>query len=225
MSNATVSTEPASSVNARKRLAAHIVSLRARVRILAAAAATRLGEAERLAFHVRRETLRRKQARTRNNQLFAHGSVAEKGGYVGQDDLALLGLEHHGPLYALWIAISAGEVAGGRGAYLAHIFSCPRRLAWCRSEGSRIAWHWGKALRADQTAEFEARERAGTLGSWRKLPVSEKQHYLIALICSRRDIEAPVRLRRGTAYNWIKANGGHPDFWRPPVRMPDWSDS
>jgi hypothetical protein len=224
MTNAATITEPASSANARERLPALLLSLRARVKIMAAAAATRLAEADRLAFHVRQESLRRTGQRTRNNLLFAHGSNAEKGGYLDLPDLAILGLEHHGPLYALWIAISAGEVTGSRGAYLDHIFSCPRRLAWCQSEGARVAWHWSKALRDEQSSEFEERDRQGTLGAWRKLHVSEKQHYLIALICQRRGIRAPVRLRRGTAYEWIRAQGGHPDYWQPPVRLPDWAD-
>lgn len=214
--------EPASSIDSRNALRGQIASLRARVRIMKAAAAVREGDAERLSFHVRQENIRRTNSRTRNNKLFAHGSVAEKGGYVDLDDLAILGLEHHGPLYAYWVAISAGEVAGGRGEYLANIFSCHKRLAWCHSEGARVAWAWAKALRDEQTAEFEARDRAGTLGDWRKLPASARQHYLIALICRRLGVDAPQRLRRGTAYEWIKLRGGHPTFWQPPDRLPDW---
>ena len=108
-----------SSINARERLAPHIISLRARVRILADAARIRLADADRLDFHVRRESLRRANSRTRNNRIFGHGANAEKGGYDHLPDLAILGLEHHGPLYALWMAIAANEVTGGRGACLA----------------------------------------------------------------------------------------------------------
>jgi hypothetical protein len=196
--------------------------LRARARIIASTCATRLGEATAVAFHIRQQAQMKDGSRSRANLVHAHGAIHEREGYIDVDDFAINGAEHHGQLYAYWMANAAIECAGSsRGELLRHIFSDPVRLDWCRKEGARLAWEYVKSAREAETELFRQRQERGTK-HWRKEPMTERQYYLITLICVRGDIPMPEGLRCGAAHDFIAMNGGHPNFWTAPDRPPPW---
>lgn len=180
-------------------------------------------EKDRIAFHARQQELMRAGTRGRNQQLFAHGSNAEVGGYLDLDQYALRGLEAHGHLYGYWMA-QAALMSGGtnRADLLRCIFSDPRRLDYCVKLGLAISWEFARDARARATADFLAHDADDLRKVWRKRQVTPLQRYDIHLIEMRLGIEAPKKLRRGTAHDWIAKMGGHPDFWTPPARPPEW---
>jgi hypothetical protein len=192
-------------------------ALTARLNILRAAADLRVGDAERVAFHARKEAERRRLGRTRNNLLFAHGSNAEVGGYVDVDDLAICGLEANGDLYGKWVAEAACALPGSsRASLLCWIFDQPERLAWCRAEGARVRWHFAKDAYWAEVLAWRAKAKSrDQQAEWRKRPPTARQLYMIELICARFPIaiERPPPMRRGKAHNWISMRGGDPKFW------------
>jgi hypothetical protein len=201
-------------------LARHITSLRARLRVLEQAEQIRLGELKTIAAHARQAKQVAEGAHTVANRVYAHGAIAERGGYLNIDDYALAGLEAHGDLYALWIATTAAaNPSSDRGGLLRIIFADPRRHAWCRAEGARLAWEFAKAAREKETALFHARQARGSK-HWRKNAVTEFQFYMISLIEVRGGFRAPNNLNCGRAHDWIAQVGGHPDFWAPPAGPP-----
>lgn len=197
--------------------------LKARSQILVSAARLRLGEAKAVAFHIRQDFQMQQGTRSRANMLFAFGAIVEREGYLDVDDFAAYGLEHHGQLYAYWIAIAACQsLASSRGELLRVIFSDPVRLDWCRKEGARLAWEYIKRAREEETALFRRRQETGTK-HWRKEPMTARQYYMITLISVRGDIPMPGILSCGAAHDWIAMNGGHPNFWDPPEAPPVWT--
>lgn len=212
---------PPNDADAVRELSSIIESVRRRINIQISTARVQAGDAERVAFDVRKRAEREQNHRTRNNRLFAHGSNCEPGGYLNLDDLPICGLERHGAIYACWMARAASLCPNGnRGALLRIIFSHPERLAWCGREGARTRWEWAKKKRNEETAAFLKRQKT-TSRRWRSEPISELQQYLIALIRTRGDLPEPCLSTRGEAYDWIEAKGGHPDFWTPPATWPD----
>lgn len=197
--------------------------LRARSNATIARSRPAAAEKERIAFHVRQQKLMRAKKRGRSQELFAHGSNAEIGGYLELDQYAIRGLEAHGHLYGYWMA-QAALLSGGttRADLLRCIFSDPRRLDYCVKLGVAISWEFARAGRARETADFLARDAQDRRKLWRKQEVTPLQRYDIDLIEMRLGIEAPKKLRRGTAHDWIAEKGGHPDFWTAPERPPGW---
>lgn len=196
--------------------------LRDRIKVLAHAARVRQGEAKVVAYHIQQQAQVRDGSRSRANLVYAFGAIAERVGYTELDDYAIYALEHHGPLYAWWLAEAATEsLAWNRGELLRHIFSDARRYDWCRKEGARLAWEYGKAARDLETALFHERQKNKTK-HWRKEPMTARQFWMITLISIRGDIPIPGPLRCGPAHDWIARNGGHPNFWEPPLRPPPW---
>lgn len=198
----------------------YIRSLRARLLVLEQAEKIRHGELKTIAAHARQAKQVAEGSRSVANKVYAHGAIAERGGYLDIDDYAIAGLEANGDLYALWIATAAAtNIPSDRGGLLRIILANPRRHAWCRAEGARLAWEFAKAARDRETALFNARQARGTK-HWRKNAVTEFQHYLITLIEVRGGFRAPANLNCGRAHDWIAINGGHPNFWAPPPRPP-----
>jgi hypothetical protein len=197
--------------------------LRARSNAALERSRPRAAEKERIAFHARQQELMRAGTRGRNQQLFAHGSNAEVGGYLDLDQYAIRGLEAHGHLYGYWMA-QAALLNGGmtRAGLLRCIFSDPVRMDYCVKLGLAISWEFARAARARATADFLAHDAGDPRKLWRKRQATPLQRYDIHLIEMRLGIEAPTNLRRGTAHDWIAKMGGHPDFWIPPARPPEW---
>ena len=197
--------------------------LRARANAAIARTRPEAAEKDRIAFHARQQELMRAEKRGRNQKLFAHGSNAEVGGYLDLDQYAIRGLEALGQLYAYWMA-QAALLSGGttRADLLRCIFSDPRRLDYCVRLGLAISWEFARDVRARETAEFLARDAEDRRKLWRKREVTPLQRYDIHLIEMRLGIEAPKKLRRGTAHDWIAEMGGHPDFWAAPERPLEW---
>jgi hypothetical protein len=207
----------------RERLLMPIRNLQVRVEHMQVAAATRVATEERALSHIRMASLSREQNRSRDQLVLAKGLISEKLGYETLDDLAILGLEADGPHYALWIAKAAMECeARGRGELLRHIFSCPRRLQWCRAEGARISHAFGKRVDDAKRERFLERQKNGGSTNWRKDPVTSHQEHRMALISVRCGIPVPGDLLKGSAHDWIAINSAHPDFWKAPERMPEW---
>ena len=210
------------STNLTTRLSVIADGLRARTRILASAAKISRGELATVAAHIRQRADHAGSRRTRDNLVHAFGSNAERGGYLYLDDYAAAGLEHHGQLYAYWMAMAASETfAANRGDLLRHIFSCPSRLEWCRREGARVAWEYAKAARDEETAAFHRRQKSGSK-DWRKRTMTARQSHLIALIRLRGGFADPGPLKSGPAHDWIALHGSHPDFWAAPEVGPPW---
>lgn len=198
----------------------NITSLRARLLVLEQAEKIRLGELKTIAAHARQAKQVAEGSRTRANEVFAHGAIAERGGYLHIDDYAIAGLEAHGNLYALWIAsAAAANPSTDRGGLLQIVFANQGRFTWCRAEGARLAWEFVRAARERETALFHARQARGSK-HWRKNAITEFQHYLITLIEVRGGFRAPANLNCGRAHDWIAQVGGHPDFWAPPAHPP-----
>lgn len=205
-------------------LVRYTASLRARLLVLEQAERIRIGELRTIAAHARQAKQVAEGSRSVANKVYVHGAIAERGGYLDIDDYAIAGLEGHGDLYALWIAsAAAANPSSDRGGLLRIIFADPRRHAWCRAEGARLAWQFAKAAREKETELFQARQ-ALCSKHWRKNAVTELQHYLIALIEVRGGFRAPGKLNCGRAHDWIAINGGHPDFWAPPASPPSFYD-
>ena len=204
---------------------AALEALKARVRILKAAADLKVGDAERVAFHARKAAERQRLGRTRNNQLFGHGSNAEVLGYVDVDDLAVCGLEANGDLYAMWVALAACALPGSsRAELIRFILRSPDRLDWCRKEGARVRWHFARASYEAELANWRAKELSrNQLAEWRKRPPTARQTYMVALISARAGLEHPLPMRRGKTHDWIDAHGGDPKFWDAPPSPPQWS--
>jgi hypothetical protein len=207
----------------REQLKAPIRSLSARMKVLRAAAAIRAIEARDFHRHLKDRRIARKRDRTRSQQLFGKGATAERIGYLELDDFAIVGLEAHGALYALWIARAAMETeARDRGQLLRHIFSCPKRLDWCSKEGARICLEFSKAADEEETRKFRERQARGGSKDWRKEAVSEHQQYQLEAISKRLDIPIPSNLNRGSAHDWIALKKANPSYWQIPDRLPDW---
>lgn len=208
----------------REYLGQVIQSLSSRAKVLRDTALVRLGDSQRVAFHVRKANEARRNHRTRDNRLFAFGANAEVGGYVDLDDLAICGLEAHGALYCYWMSKAAlARPEASRGELLAAILARPVRVDWCRREGAAVRWQWSKNRREEETAGFKARQEAGGSKAWRRQEPTELQLYLIELICVRRAIDNPSPSKRGEAFDWIDDQGGHPDYWALPTESPSWS--
>jgi hypothetical protein len=177
-----------------------------------------------IAAHIRQQAAIRDESRTRDNLIYAFGSIVERGGYLELDDYAIAGLEHHGDLYALWLSQAAllNAAARTRGDLLRIVFADLERLTWCRAEGARLAWEHAAHAREADTAQFLERQARGGRAYWRKEPVTARQTYMMTLISVRGGFAIPSGLRRGTAHDWIAANGGHPNFWTPPEAPPRW---
>lgn len=207
----------------RAALGALARQLQQRSKILAHAAKVKAGEAKVLASHCKQFASMRDGTRTRANLVYSFGSIAERGGYLDIDDYAIAGLEHHGVLYAGWMAQAASEnPACSRGDLLRIIFSEKHRLKWCVREGARLAWEFSKAASDAETDLFRSRQ-GNPNKHWRKEPMTARQFWMITLICVRGDFEMPVGLRNGPAHDWIARHGGHPNFWKPPMRAPAWN--
>jgi len=207
----------------RDQLLTPLRQLRARLKLASAAAMLKAGELERVAFHERQQRLIREGSRTRNQKLFAHGSNAEHGDYLEIDQYAVRGLEAHPDLYAFWMAKAASAIiAENRGDLLRCVFSDERRQNFCVAEGLRVSWGFTRKQRAAETAEFKGRQESGNHQQWRKLPRTSFQDWMIDLIERRGEFNAPAGMRRGKAHDWIAFHDGHPDFWAPPARYPDW---
>lgn len=197
-------------------------SLRARTRILASAARILRGDLERVAAHIRQRADHAAKSRSRDNLIYAFGANAERGGYLYLDDFAVAGLEHHGQLYAYWMALAARETfAANRGDLLKHIFSCPRRLEWCSREGARLAREYAQKVDEEETALFQRRQANGSK-DWRKSPMTARQYYRIVLIRRRGRFPDPGPLKSGPAHDWIALHNSHPDFWAAPEVGPPW---
>lgn len=207
----------------RQRLLTPIRNLQVRVGHMQGAAAIRVASEERALSHVRMARLSREENRSRDQLVLGKGLISEKLGYETLDNFAILGLEANGPHYALWIAKAAMECeARSRGELLRHIFSCPRRLQWCRAEGARVTHEFGKRADEARRESFLERQRKGGSTNWRKDPATSHQEYRMALISVRCGVPVPDNLLKGTAHDWIAINSAHPDFWKAPERMPEW---
>ena len=208
----------------REHLRAPLRSLLARVRVLRATASIRALSAREFERHLRDRRVARQRDRSRSQQLFGKGAAAEKIGYLDVDDFAIVGLEAHGALYALWIAQAAMESeARDRGALLRHIFSCPKRLDWCRREGARISLEFSKNADEAKSQAFRERQARGGSRSWRKEPVTEHQLYRMEAISVRLGVSIPDGLNCGSAHDWIARMKAKPDYWAVPEKLPDWS--
>lgn len=208
---------------AREHLRAPLRSLTARAKVLRAAMAQRAISAREFERHLKDSRAARKRDRSRSQQLFGKGATAEKIGYLELDDYAIVGLEAHGILYALWIAQAAMEsTAGDRGSLLRHIFASASRLDWCRREGARICMEFSKNADEEKTRAFNERQAKGGSKSWRKEPVTEHQLYQMSAISARLCIPIPEQLKCGTAHDWIAIHKANPDYWMIPDQLPDW---
>lgn len=211
-------------VDGQSKLSDLVRQLRGRTKILANAARVLLGESKTVAFHIRQQLQMAESSQSPANRLFAFGAIAEREGYLDLDDLAVAGLEHHGHLYAEWMARAAIKCfAASRGELLRHIFADSKRLEWCRKEGARLAWEFVKSARDSETALFRKRQETGSK-HWRKEPMTAKQFYMIALISVRGNIPLPHGLKCGPASDWIRMNGANPRFWEAPQRPPPWEE-
>jgi hypothetical protein len=207
----------------RTKLERPIRSLRARLKVLKAAAVVQAIEARDFHRHLKDKRAARLRDRTRSQQLFGKGATPEKLGYLDIPDYAILGLEAHGVLYALWIAEAAMESeASDRGQLLRHIFSCPKRRDWCVKEGARICDEFSRKADEEETRKFHERQAKSGSREWRKEEVTEAQAYRLEYISKRLDIAIPTGLKRGTAHDWIALKKANPEYWKIPERLPDW---
>ena len=60
--------------------------------------------------------------------------------------------------------------------------------------------------------------RAGWREPWRKKDVTDDQAALIATLVAILGESAPELATRGEAFDWIRARGGNPRYWREPSR-------
>lgn len=173
----------------------------------------------------RHNVARQQESRTRDNLVYAFGSIVEVGSYLDLDDLAVCGLEAHGGLYALWIARCAWRnPEGTRATFLREIFGDPERLIWCRGEGARIRWRFLKAAYDTEHAAWLSSAAAqNKQAAWRKKPSTVEQQYMVSLIRARGEFADPGPMKRGQAHDWIAAHGGDPKFWQPPQSAPEWT--
>ena len=210
-------------IKVRAHLRAPLRSLQARAKVMRATLTKRAIAARDFERHLRDARTARRRDRTRSQLLFGKGATAEKIGYLDLDDFAIVGLEAHGVLYALWIAQAAMESeARDRGTLLRHIFSSPKRLDWCRKEGARICMEFSKEAEEAATRAFQERQAKGGSKSWRKEPVTEFQLYRMEAISVRLDVPIPPNLKCGTAHDWIALHKANPEYWAIPKKLPDW---
>jgi hypothetical protein len=208
--------------NLRADLKALTDGLRARTRMLIEASKIIQGEIDRVMAHVRQRADHLAQRRSRDNLVYAFGSIAEREGYLDLDDYAIAGLEHHGLLYAYWIALAASETfSGNRGDLLRHIFTCPIRYNWCVREGARLARSFAIALEREETELFRRRQENGSK-DWRKRPMTHRQYHRIAVICRAGGFEDPGPMKSGRASDWIEDRGNRIGLWDAPEAPPEW---
>lgn len=207
----------------RRVLSTHLRNLLVRAKVARATACQRAINAREFDRHLRDQRIARTMRSSRSQKLFAKGATAEKIGYLDILDEAILGLEAHGLLYAMFISQAAAETeATDRGSLLRHVFSCPRRLDWCVKEGARISMEFSKAADEKRTREFRARQAKTNSRHWRKEPVTEFQLYRIRAIELRLGINAPSFKSCGKAHDWIAVYADNPAFWRIPAKLPPW---
>lgn len=207
----------------RHHLAGPIRSLTARAKVLRVALMQRAISAREFDRHLRDSRTARKRDASRSQQLFGKGATAEIIAYLDLPDYAIVGLEAHGVLYAVWMARAAMESdARDRGSLLRHIFSCPKRLDWCRTEGARICMEFSRKADEERTRAFHERQARTSDRSWRKDPVTEFQIWQMNVISARLGVPIPGGLKNGTAHDWIAIHKANPDYWAIPAKLPDW---
>lgn len=176
----------------------------------------------------------RRQAKARPFRRGGAGSIDTRKYAIGGafvllageiDATTLLGLMAQTDMMLTWMA--EARLAGGPqpfGTLLRAILDDPRKADWCRRWGGIIEWAHRKALYDANVTSFEASGRAGPNESWRRKPVSDDQADLIDTLCRILGTPTPALANRGTAYEWIKGQGGNPAHWAPPPHPHSWSD-
>ncbi|WP_257555392.1 hypothetical protein [Sphingobium sp. CFD-2] len=86
-------------------------------------------------------------------------------------------------------------------------------------QANREAWNFmgdmllldrAKQAYAADAAKFRAWQQEHPDSGWRKKPATRSQGFLISRMCAVLEIEAPTRMNRGEAHDWIERNGGNP---------------
>lgn len=151
----------------------------------------------------------------RASRVFKFGANAEVLNYLDLDPQEVLGLEAAGIHYALAIA-EAALVAGPdatRGDLLRHILGRPGEKDWRRS-GAWVRFEAARDAYEDEVAAFLTwdAKRPAERRRWRTRSTTLRQQWLIQLIADANSLPPPTFARRGDAFDWIFARGGHPRF-------------
>lgn len=188
--------------------------------------AAMVGEATRelqlaTTWHLRRAAV----AGSVDNLVYGHGSAEQALGALDLCPIATLGFKAAGALTYPWLIEAAAVLP--QGSYPDHL-----RLALCDLERRRFcialgSWHrfqWKLSVYRREVEEWHQKPIAqDPLSKWRRRQITAKQRYLVDLITeclSAMDpaFPAPELGNRGEAHDWLRAHGGNPLFWHPPVR-------
>lgn len=152
---------------------------------------------------------------------YALGSALVLVGIDSGDDTALLGLMAHPKRMARWMQSGASAGAGPMfGDIVRWIFSDPARLTWCRQWGVILQWRRRAALYEQEVRRFIETGPLDPRASWRRKPITIGQAALIDALVGLLGELAPDLANRGAAFEWLRARGGNPTFWREPSLPP-----
>ncbi len=184
--------------------------------------AIRAGELASLIHDAEAREHRRAAFNARDAACYRLGSAFEPGDGLGLDPVALAGWLALGDTGLLLLLRQALAAPGqSLSVSLAGLFDSPAGHG-IRAWGVWARWHWLKALYIAETEEFLASPAAKRPG-WKTLPPKATQTHLIAAICADLQKEVQHFATRGTAFEWILAQGGNPRFNVAPPK-PDLSD-
>ena len=90
--------------------------------------------------------------------------------------------------------------------------------ACIRAWGSWSRLTWLRQLYINETATFlRSKKGRDPMQSWRHDKVTVNQKHLVREIARALGIAEPKFRKRGSAFEWLKEQGGNPRFWTPPT--------
>ena len=137
--------------------------------------------------------------------------VDRDAGYNGEMATARVWLRHMSPQdYIAIIAQFAEKMPGATNLQVEVAAVHANREVW-NSLGETFLLDRAKRSYAAEAAKFRAwQQEHPDSDGWRKKPPTRDQGFLIGRMCAVLEIEAPTRMNRGEAHEWIERHGGNP---------------
>jgi len=160
---------------------------------------------------------RRAAYNLRDRACYRTGSALEPNGGHLLDDIALAGFDHLGAFGLLLLTNVAKHHPRESFSGLLQILFDSEVGACIRAWGSWSRLTWLRQLYINETVTFlSSKKGSDPAQRWRRDNVTLNQKHLIREIARILGIAAPQFKKRGTAFEWLKEQGGNPRFGTPP---------
>ncbi|MBA4751528.1 MAG: hypothetical protein H2055_04795 [Sphingopyxis sp.] len=161
---------------------------------------------------------RRAAYNARDRACYRTGSALEPNRGHLLDDIALAGFDHLGAFGLLLLVDIARHHPHESLSGLLRILFDSEAGACIRAWGSWSRLTWLRQLYINETATFlRSKKGRDPMQSWRHDKVTVNQKHLVREIARALGIAEPKFRKRGSAFEWLKEQGGNPRFWTPPT--------